>query len=125
VERRGQIVGATDDAADLNRRAQNLREAARQARAIAKTLGPYLDDAVRKATPRADDFVVGTGGDTAIWQGPYADQCTATLKARQSKLSSMANALVTDAARWESEATRLEGDAKTAKSNANAKAGGK
>jgi hypothetical protein len=116
-------MGATDDAADLARRAQNLRDCAKQARTIARSLGPYLDDAVSKAAPRAADMVTGiggapTGGGTAIWLGPFADQCTGTLKQRQGKLSSMASALMADATRWEGEATRLEGDAKTARAAA-------
>lgn len=121
-------MGATDDAADLTRRAQNLRDCAKEARTIARSLGPYLDDAVSKASPRTGDMVTGigsapAGGGTAIWLGPFADQCTGTLKQRQSKLSSMATALMADATRWEGEATRLEGDAKTAKAAAKANAG--
>lgn len=39
-----------EDAAELKRRAENLRGCAREARSIARRLGPYLDDAVKKAT---------------------------------------------------------------------------
>ena len=118
-------MGAKDDAQDLTRRAQNLRECAKQARTIARGLGPYLDDVVSKAAPRADDVMTGLGGPSAgspaIWMGPFADQCTATLRQRQSRLASMASALMADATRWESEATRLDGDAKAAKAAAAAK----
>lgn len=121
-------MGATDDAQDLSQRAQNLRECAKQARTIARSLGPYLDDAVSKATPRASGVLADLGGSTtgnpAIWMGPFADQCTATLQQRRSKLASMASALMADATRWESEATRLEGDAKAAKAAAAKKPSG-
>jgi len=119
AEHGGTLVGSTDDAQGLARRAENLRECAKQARTIARSLGPYLDDAVSKAAPRADAMMTGFGGpavgDSAIWLGPFADQCTARLKQRQSKLASMAAALMADATRWESEATRLDGEAKAAK----------
>jgi hypothetical protein len=121
-------VGATDDATDLKRRADTLRECATQARTIARSLGPYLDGAVSKATPRGDDMMSwpgsSSGGNPAIWAGPFADQCTHTLTERQSKLASMASALMTDAIRWESEATRMEGEAKAAK-NTSSTAGGR
>ena len=124
---RGQGVGAADDAAELDRRAQKLRACATEARTIARSLGPYLDDAVGKAAPRAADMMTGFGdaggGSEAIWLGPFADQCTGTLKQRQGTLASMASALMADATRWESEATRLDGESKAAKAKANAKTG--
>ena len=62
-----------EDAAELRKRAERLRECAREARALARRLGPYLDDAVKKATPRASGFP--TGADKgALWQGPFADE---------------------------------------------------
>ncbi|WP_405585056.1 hypothetical protein [Streptomyces sp. NBC_01190] len=129
-------MGATDDATELKRRADTLRECATQARTIARSLGPYLDAAVSKAAPRGGESRSGaggssgdssggaTGGNPAIWAGPFADQCTHTLMERQSKLAAMASALLTDSVRWESEATRLEGEAKAAK-NATSTVGGR
>lgn len=115
-------MGATDDAAGMDQRAAKLRECAKDARAIARSLGPYLDDAVSKAAPRAGG---AQDGGQAIWLGPYADQCTGTLKQRQAKLSSMASALMADATRWEGQAGRLEGDAKAARTQAKAEADAK
>ncbi|MGW5127702.1 hypothetical protein ACWEQ7_27380 [Streptomyces sp. NPDC004069] len=88
-----------------------LRECAKEARALAREVGPYVDDAVRRATPRAVDF--RTGGDAgAIWQGPFADECTGTLQQRQRTLNSMGTALLMDAARWENQAGELDRQAK-------------
>jgi hypothetical protein len=101
------------NAAELKKRAERLRDCAREARAIARTLGPYLDDAVKKATPRADAFRTG-GDEGAIWQGPFADQCTATLQQRQKRLNGMGSSLLADATRWESQAEELERQAKHA-----------
>ena len=111
---------ADDDATALRKRAGTLRDCAKDARAIARTLGPYLDDAVRKAAPRAADLT-GAGGGGAIWLGPFADQCTATLQQRKQRLGGMANSLMADAGRWETEASELERQA-TAKDKAKAKA---
>ena len=112
-------MGATNDGTELKQQADKLRECATQARTIARSLGPYLDDAVSRATPRGDDALSGFGGapagNPAIWLGPFADQCTQTLTQRQSKLAGMASALMADAARWENEAGRLEGEARAAK----------
>ncbi|SMQ18134.1 hypothetical protein SAMN06272771_4573 [Streptomyces sp. Ag82_O1-12] len=96
-----------DDAAELKKRAERLRDCAREARALARRLGPYLDDAVKKATPRAAAFRTG-GGEGAIWQGPFADECTAKLQQRQRTLNSMGTALLGDATRWESQADELD-----------------
>ncbi|MEU9352277.1 hypothetical protein AB0D65_14940 [Streptomyces griseoloalbus] len=49
----------SEDAAELRRRAERLRECAREARALARRLGPYVDDAAKKAAPRAADFRTG------------------------------------------------------------------
>ncbi|MFD5334507.1 hypothetical protein [Streptomyces hawaiiensis] len=96
-----------DDAAELKKRAERLRDCAREARALARRLGPYLDDAVKKATPRA--AAIRTGGDEgAIWQGPFADECTAKLQQRQRVLSGMGTALLADATRWEGQADELD-----------------
>ncbi|MFJ7176756.1 hypothetical protein ACIQXA_10170 [Streptomyces massasporeus] len=95
-----------DDAAELKKRAERLRDCAREARALARKLGPYLDDVVKKATPRAAAFRTG-GDDGAIWQGPFADECTSKLQQRQRTLNSMATALLGDATRWESQADEL------------------
>jgi hypothetical protein len=106
-------MAATDgeSAAELKKRAERLRDCAREARAIARRLGPYLDDAVKKATPRATAFRTG-GDEGAIWQGPFADECTATLQKRQNSLSGMASSLLADATRWESQADELDRQAK-------------
>ncbi|MEU8585670.1 hypothetical protein AB0C59_01455 [Streptomyces sp. NPDC048664] len=91
------------DTTELKARAKRLRECARQARALAGRLGPYLDQAVKKATPR------GTGpGSGAIWLGPFADQCTLTLQKRRNTLSVMATSLLGDARRWEQQADELD-----------------
>ncbi|MFI0899990.1 hypothetical protein [Streptomyces sp. NPDC020983] len=98
-----------DDPVVLRQRATALREHARQARALAKSLGGCLDGAVSKAQPRPGNAL--TGG--AMWTGPYADRCTTTLAQRQSALRSMATSLTADAARWESAAADLEDRAKS------------
>ncbi|MFD5158398.1 hypothetical protein ACFWMJ_10055 [Streptomyces hawaiiensis] len=95
-----------DDAAELKKRAERLRDAAREARTLAHRLGPYLDDAVQRATPRAAAFRAG-GDEGAIWQGPFADECTAKLQQRQRTLNSMGTALLADATRWESQGDEL------------------
>jgi hypothetical protein len=112
-----------EDAAELKKRAERLRGCAREARSIARRLGPYLDDAVKKATPRADAFRTG-GDEGAIWQGPFADQCTATLQKRQNKLNGMASSLLADATRWEDQADELDRQAKE-KDKAKAGVGGR
>lgn len=117
-------MGPSEDAAELKKRAKQLRECAREARTLARHLGPYLDDAVKKATPRTSAF--RTGGDQgAIWQGPFADDCTAALQQRQSTLNGMGTALLADATRWESQAEELDQRAKAkAKEKAEAGTGG-
>lgn len=110
-----------DDAAQLKIRAQHLRECARQARSLARTLGTFLDGAVGKAVPRAADPAKNPG--TAIWHGPFADQSTQALVGRQRTLRDMAGALMGDASRWESAASRLDDEAKS-KEKAKAPAGG-
>ncbi|ANB07861.1 hypothetical protein SAM40697_3903 [Streptomyces ambofaciens] len=115
-------MGPSEDAAELKKRAKRLRECAREARTLARHLGPYLDDAVKKATPRATGF--RTGDDKgAIWQGPFADECTGTLQQRQRTLNGMGTALLADATRWESQAEELDLRAKE-KDKAKAGAGG-
>ncbi|MGY6024982.1 hypothetical protein [Streptomyces spinosirectus] len=111
-----------EDAAELKKRAGVLRGCAREARSIARRLGPYLDDVVKKATPRAAAFRTG-GDEGAIWQGPFADECTAKLQQRQKSLSGMASSLLTDATRWESQADELDRQAKE-KDRAKAGTGG-
>ena len=101
----------SDDAAELKKRAERLRGCAREARSIARRLGPYLDDAVKKATPRAAAFRTG-GDEGAIWQGPFADECTSKLQQRKQSLNSMAGALLADANRWETQADELDRQAK-------------
>ncbi|MFJ6792898.1 hypothetical protein [Streptomyces sp. NPDC091268] len=101
-------MGAKDgeEAAELKKRAKQLRDCARDARSIAAKLGPYLDDAVKRATPRAGGF--SSGDQAVIWQGPYADQCTTTLRNRRQSLNGMGTALLADAARWDHQADELD-----------------
>ncbi|GHE11730.1 hypothetical protein [Streptomyces alanosinicus] len=104
-----------DDAATLRGRAKNLREAARQARSLAPRLGGYLDDVSRQACNGINDFVVrNSEWSSAIWHGPYAQQCAQALVTHQATLESMATALMADASRWDAEATDLETRAKDA-----------
>ncbi|MBA8974042.1 hypothetical protein GTW38_23725 [Streptomyces sp. SID7804] len=112
----------SDDAAELKKRAERLRECAREARTLARSLGPYLDGAVKKAAPRAGDFRAGNDAN-AIWQGPFADECTAKLQQRQRTLNGMGGALLADATRWENQADELERQAKE-KDKAKAGTGG-
>ncbi|WP_031523952.1 hypothetical protein [Streptomyces sp. NRRL F-5123] len=98
-----------DDPVVLRQRATALRDHARQARTLAKSLSGYLDGAVSKAQPRPGSAL--TGG--AMWTGPYADRCTTTLAQRQKALHAMAASLTADAARWESAASDLEDRAKS------------
>ncbi|MFI0942568.1 hypothetical protein [Streptomyces sp. NPDC021020] len=103
-----------DDPVVLRQRATALRDHARQARALAKSLSGYLDGAVAKARPRPGSSVAGGAPAAgAMWTGPYADRSTTTLAQRQSSLHSMATSLTADAARWESAATDLEAQAKS------------
>ncbi|MFJ9540570.1 hypothetical protein ACIRPX_25300 [Streptomyces sp. NPDC101225] len=111
-----------EGADELRKRAERLRGCAREARSIARRLGPYLDDVVRKAAPRAAAFRTG-GDEGAIWQGPFADRCTATLQKRQATLNSMARSLLADAGRWEGQADELDRQAKE-KDKAKAGTGG-
>ncbi|GGL73531.1 hypothetical protein GCM10010129_16440 [Streptomyces fumigatiscleroticus] len=117
-------MGATDadDSAELKKRAKQLRDCAREARTLAHRLGPYLDGAVKKAAPRTS----ASGDDKdAIWQGPFADECTSKLKQRQRTLNDMGTALLADATRWETQADELERQAKEKdKAKSNAGAGG-
>ncbi|MEV7525725.1 hypothetical protein [Streptomyces sp. NPDC091371] len=103
-------------AADLKKRAKELRDCAREARSLAARLGPYLDDAVKRATPRASVFSGGADQDV-IWQGPFADQCTTTLRTHQQSLNGMGTSLLADARRWETQADELDRQA-TAKDKA-------
>ncbi|MFD5475918.1 hypothetical protein [Streptomyces hawaiiensis] len=57
--------------------------------------------------PRAAAFRTG-GDEGAIWQGPFADECTAKLHQRQRTLSGMGTALLADATRWEGQADELD-----------------
>jgi hypothetical protein len=90
--------------AQLRKRADDLRECARKARALAGSLGPYLDNAATQATQ-------------GIWKGPFAEASTATLRARKGSLHSMAGDLMADARRWETEARNLDEEAAKAKSD--------
>ncbi|NUS16449.1 MAG: hypothetical protein HOY69_34480 [Streptomyces sp.] len=118
-------MGHDDDPALLTQRASNLREHARQARGLARTLAGYLDDVVFEAAPRP----AAGAGDTAggpgqpIWTGPYADRCTAALDRRRTSLHSMAQALMADAGRWDGVANELDDQARAA-ARSGATAGG-
>lgn len=111
-----------DDAAELKKRAERLRDCAREARALARRLGPYLDDSVKKAAPRTALIRAGES-QGAIWQGPFADECTAKLQQRQRTLNGMGTSLLADATRWENQADELDRQAK-AKDKAKAGPGG-
>lgn len=100
-----------DDPVQLTQRATRLRDYARQARTLAKSLGPYLDGAVATAVRRPGNPLAGGG----MWTGPYADRCTSELNKRKVTLNGMAASLMADAARWESAASDLEDQAKAAK----------
>ncbi|MEV8569339.1 hypothetical protein AB0436_27775 [Streptomyces sp. NPDC051322] len=94
-------MGDTDTSAELKRRAETLRSAARRARTAAHGLGTYIDSEVKQAA--------GTGKDRIrIWQGPFADSTTSTLQQRSRALRKMADDLVADAKRWDSEARHLD-----------------
>jgi hypothetical protein len=99
------MVGDKDSAAELKRRADTLRDAARRARTAAAGLGPYLDGPAKKAS--------ATGADQ-IWKGPWAESTTSTLRSRSSTLQTMATDLLADAKRWGSEADKLDERAKQA-----------
>ncbi|WP_260825598.1 hypothetical protein [Streptomyces sp. 15-116A] len=66
---------------------------------------------MRKATPRATASRASNSAD-AIWQGPFADECTATLQQRKGTLNTMGGALLADATRWENQADELDRQAK-------------
>lgn len=110
-----------DSGAELKKRAERLRECAREARTLARSLGPYLDGVVKKAAPRTGSRAGDDKG--AIWQGPFADDCTARLQQRQRTLNGMGGALLADATRWENQADELERQAKE-KDKAKAGTGG-
>ncbi|MFD3540997.1 hypothetical protein ACFWUQ_16085 [Streptomyces sp. NPDC058662] len=117
-----EVKESSGEAAELRKRARQLRDCAREARALAGRLGPYLDDAVKRATPRASSL--WSGGDAAvIWQGPFADQCTTVLQNHRQSLNGMGGALQADATRWENQAAELDKQA-TAKDKAEAATGG-
>lgn len=92
-------------------RAEDLRDCARRAQTMAKALGSLLDTTVTQAA-----------ASPPIWAGPYAQTTTKTLAERQSSLHTMADDLLRDAARWQTEAGRLEDEA--AKAGAKKTAGG-
>jgi hypothetical protein len=96
--------GQGETPAQLKKRADDLRECARKARTLAGALGPYLDNAVKQATP-------------AVWKGPFAEASTTTLGARKKSLGSMAGDLMADARRWETEARHLDDEAAKAKND--------
>ncbi|MEV8569502.1 hypothetical protein AB0436_28625 [Streptomyces sp. NPDC051322] len=81
-------------------RARKLRDCARRARGLAGALGPYLDKTLKQAT-----------ASPPIWAGPYAESTTLTLGKRKGHLHDMAGDLLRDAARWESEAARIDDEA--------------
>lgn len=85
---------------------------ASRARGIAGALGPYLDGAVTRAM-----------ASPPIWLGPYAQATTQTLLQRQKTFRQMASDLLSDAARREAEARRLEDEA--ARAAAASRAGGR
>ncbi|MER0445454.1 hypothetical protein ABR738_12910 [Streptomyces sp. Edi4] len=108
----------TDDAPgetpeQLKKRAGDLRDCARRARALAKRLGPLLDASAKKASQL----------DPAIWRGPFAARSTDALVRRRNSVNQMASALLHDAGRWDAEADSLDLQAKTAGAKPKAGAG--
>jgi hypothetical protein len=85
----------------LAERAGQLREAARRARELAGSLGGYIDGPVTTATE----------ADPAIWTGPFAEEAGGALMTQQSTMRRMADSLVSDASRWESEAQAMDDEA--------------
>lgn len=86
--------------AQMKQRADGLRDCARRAVTIAKALGSYLEKPVGQAN-----------SNPPIWTGPYAQATTVRLTQQQITLRTMADDLLADAARWQAEATRIDGDA--------------
>ncbi|WP_406137430.1 hypothetical protein [Streptomyces sp. NBC_01089] len=95
---------AEETPAQLKKRAGDLRACARKARALAKRLGPHLDGAAKKARQT----------DPPVWHGPFAARSTRQITDRKGTLGEMASALMHDAGRWDTEADRLDDQAKTA-----------
>ncbi|WP_328465659.1 hypothetical protein [Streptomyces sp. NBC_00448] len=83
-------------------RAENLRSCAQRARSMAGSLAALLDTTVTQAT-----------ANPPIWAGAYAQTTTGTLVDRRSSLRAMAEDLLRDAARWQTEAGRLDDEAAT------------
>ncbi|WP_406068774.1 hypothetical protein OG372_12650 [Streptomyces sp. NBC_01020] len=94
-------MGESETAAELKKRAETLRSAARRARTAAHGLGSYLDNEVKQAAGSGKDRIT-------IWEGPYAELTTAKLQAHSRTLHTMASDLVADARRWDSEARNLD-----------------
>ncbi|MFD7512177.1 hypothetical protein ACFV5N_22965 [Streptomyces sp. NPDC059853] len=87
-----------ESAAELRRRAEKLRECAREARRVAGVLDSYLSTAVTTAQ----------SSDPPLWKGPYAETTTEELAELQGSLRGMSEALTDDARRWDSAAARLD-----------------
>ncbi|MFE2379456.1 hypothetical protein [Streptomyces sp. NPDC059398] len=100
-------MGESETPAELKKRAETLRSAARRARTAAHGLGSYLDKEAKKAAGRGK-------GRTEIWRGPYAESTTAKLQLHSRTLHTMANDLVADSRRWDGEARNLDERAKHA-----------
>src|SRR5689334_7973188 len=90
----------TETPAQMKLRAERLRDCARRAVTVAKALGSYLEKPVGQAN-----------SNPPIWTGPYARTTTQHLTQRQITLRTMADDLLSDAARWQAEARRIDGDA--------------
>ncbi len=86
---------STETPATLRVRAEGLRECARQARELASSLGPRQRER-RVAEPQA------------IWWSRDAEQTVSLLGDPPSVLDVMAGTLLTDAGRWEAEASALD-----------------
>ncbi|MFG2720972.1 hypothetical protein ACGFW5_22145 [Streptomyces sp. NPDC048416] len=97
----------------LKKRAGDLRDCARRARALAKRLGPLLDASAKKASQP----------DPTIWRGPFATRSAEALVRRRNSVNQMAWALIHDAGRWDAEADSLDEQAKAAGAKPKAGAG--
>jgi hypothetical protein len=96
--------GSEETPGDLRRRAEELRECAREARRLAEPLAGFLDAESDRAQR----------SDPTIWQGPYAERSTMTLVERRTSLHDLAWYLAHDASRWDTEADALEEQASRA-----------
>jgi hypothetical protein len=107
----GPTLGA--QAAELRRRAAELRACAQRGRTLATALGAVLEPVVT-AAEAAD-----------LWQGPFAERSTDQLNAWGQQLAELGGDLTTSVAMWLREADRLEQEAGAIVTAAPAPSGGR